>query len=94
MESWWINAYFICFVVTCVCFLPVFSGVMREQYVWKKTFWTVPYKNRMDRAAVYGAALFASLLWPIAWATTIIVFIAAFLYGCWYFIFKGSQVHL
>jgi len=88
MENWWINAYFIGFIVSCVWFLPVFSGVMREQYIWKKTFWTVPYKDKKDRAAVYGAALFAALLWPIAWAVTFIVLIAAFLYGCCYHLIK------
>lgn len=88
MENWWINAYFIGFIVSCVCFLLVFSGVMRGQYVWKKAFWTVPYETKDDRAAVYGAALFSSLLWPVAWAVTFIVIIVAFLYGCLYHSFK------
>lgn len=89
MENWWINAYFIGFIVSCVWFLPVFSGIVREQYIWNKAYWTTPYKDKNDRASVYGAALFASFIWPVAWAVTVIVIIAAFLYACWYLIFKG-----
>ena len=88
MENLWINAYFIGFIVSCVIFLFTISGVMRGQYIWKKAFWTVPYKSKEDRSAVYGAALFASLFWPIAWAVTVIVIIAAFFYGGCYYIFK------
>ncbi|MBR2620702.1 MAG: hypothetical protein IKC98_07715, partial [Firmicutes bacterium] len=82
MENWWINAYFIGFIVSCVFFLPTFSGVMREQYIWEKTFWTVPYKDKTERASVYAAALLAAFLWPIVWAVTIIVIVVAFLYAC------------
>lgn len=88
MGNWLVNAYFIGFFVSLVIFLLTFSGIMREQYVWKKTFWTVPYEDKSDRPAVYGSALFAAAFWPIIWAVTIVVLIMAFLYGCYYYASK------
>ena len=88
MENWLINAYFIGFIVSCMVFLATVSGIMREQYIWKKTFWTVPYENKKDRAAVYGTALFLALFWPITVAVSIIVIIAVFLYDCWHILLR------
>ena len=88
MENYWINVYFIGFFVSLVVFLLTISGIMRSQYVWKKTFWTVPYENKNDRAAVYGTALFLAPFWPAVWVFTLFVFVTALLYWCLYHIFK------
>lgn len=91
MENWLVNAYCIGFVAACIIFLLTFSGIVREQYIWRKTFWTVPYTDKRDRAAVYGVALFASFVWPIVLASAIIIVVTVFLYGCLYFVFKNLR---
>lgn len=88
MENWWVNAYFIGCTVTSVWFLLTFSGIVREQYIWERTFWTVPYKDKNDRTAVYSAALVASLFWPVVLITIFVVVMTAFFYWCSYHIFK------
>jgi len=88
MANWWVNVYFIGFLVTCVWLLPTLSGIMRRQYIWRKSFWTVPYESKDDRAAVYGTTLFGAFVWPITWVLTILVFIAVFLHACLFRIFK------
>lgn len=88
MGNWWVNAYCIGFIVSCVIFLPMFSGIIREHYIWEKAFWIVPYEDKGDRAAAYGTVLFASLLWPVTWAAMLFAIITVLFYWCCYHIFK------